>query len=472
MNAEEAVAKGCALYSAMLSPKLRMREYKLLESLEYPVEIVWETIADPSDTKQNSAVIFPKHYAFGKSKNITFTRTAGAPFRVTLRYQDPTAFAQASETDGVIAVYDVTGIPQKKDDQGNVKDADVRIKVRLSNDGIPALVAAEHVDKQEVIVEVPVEKKEEKKEDKTEEKKDEEAMETDADAKKADEPSDGQPMDTEETKVETVKKTKIKTVYVPVTITSVQSYGISDSDLATLARKEAEMASADLEAEAAANAKNALETMVYESRDNFSYTWKDFSTDAEKSSVNDMCDKLEDWLYDEGEDETRAVYEQKLAEMAKIVDPVRLRAAEWDTLPPAMENLMKLINHYKAEATSGKEDYAHIDEKDLKKIADECDHVVEVLKQDGKLEAYEKRSKTENPSLMTSDINMRAQNLKVMADKILSKPKPAPKKEEKKEENKEENGEAAEGDKMDTDTPEAAAAEETPAAAEGDAMEE
>jgi heat shock protein 4 len=47
---------------------------------------------------------------------------------------------------------------------------------------------------------------------------------------------------------------------------------------------------------------------------------------------------MEDWLYDEGEDETKSVYVAKLAELKAKGDPIQARAAE-DSTRPGRQNI-------------------------------------------------------------------------------------------------------------------------------------
>jgi len=98
--------------------------------------------------------------------------------------------------------------------------------------------------------------------------------------------------------------------------------------------------------------------------------------------------------------------------------------------------LRKAIADLKSEATSGKEQYAHIPADQLQSIVTEGEHAITTLNEGGKLSKFESRKKTDNPPFRTSDINMRNQNLSSFAMKILTKPKPAPPKEEKKPEEK------------------------------------
>ena len=43
LNADEAVARGCALQCAMLSPTFRVREFAVTDSTPYPVVLTWKT---------------------------------------------------------------------------------------------------------------------------------------------------------------------------------------------------------------------------------------------------------------------------------------------------------------------------------------------------------------------------------------------------------------------------------------------
>lgn len=42
LNQDEAVARGCALQCAMLSPAVRVREFSVTDLQNYPVKLVWD----------------------------------------------------------------------------------------------------------------------------------------------------------------------------------------------------------------------------------------------------------------------------------------------------------------------------------------------------------------------------------------------------------------------------------------------
>lgn len=46
--------------------------------------------------------------------------------------------------------------------------------------------------------------------------------------------------------------------------------------------------------------------------------YQDFVTEPEKEQLSAKLQEVEDWLYDEGEDETKGVYVAKLEELKKV----------------------------------------------------------------------------------------------------------------------------------------------------------
>ena len=72
------------------------------------------------------------------------------------------------------------------------------------------------------------------------------------------------------------------------------------------------------------DAKNALEEYVYSLRSKLDDEYKDYVTDEEKSKMISSLNEIENWLYDEGEDQERSVYASKLAEL-KVMSPRKKR---------------------------------------------------------------------------------------------------------------------------------------------------
>nr|XP_045087500.1 heat shock 70 kDa protein 15-like [Aegilops tauschii subsp. strangulata] len=64
--------------------------------------------------------------------------------------------------------------------------------------------------------------------------------------------------------------------------------------------------------------KNALESYVYDTRNKLSERYQIFATDSEREEISVNLQQTEEWLYEEGDDETEAVYTSKLEELKKV----------------------------------------------------------------------------------------------------------------------------------------------------------
>ncbi|XP_045087500.2 heat shock 70 kDa protein 16-like [Aegilops tauschii subsp. strangulata] len=67
--------------------------------------------------------------------------------------------------------------------------------------------------------------------------------------------------------------------------------------------------------------KNALESYVYDTRNKLSERYQIFATDSEREEISVNLQQTEEWLYEEGDDETEAVYTSKLEELKKMLEP-------------------------------------------------------------------------------------------------------------------------------------------------------
>lgn len=76
----------------------------------------------------------------------------------------------------------------------------------------------------------------------------------------------------------------------------------------------------------------------------------------------------QDWLYDEGEDETKAVYTTKLDELTKQAEPIATRAREADARGPAATALTNAAQHYLQLVEANKPEHSHISQEDKSKV--------------------------------------------------------------------------------------------------------
>ncbi len=76
----------------------------------------------------------------------------------------------------------------------------------------------------------------------------------------------------------------------------------------------------------------------------------------------------QDWLYDEGEDESKAVYVAKLKELEALGEPVLVRAREAGARPGAAAALMQTANRLIQIASASDAKHAHIPQEDKEKV--------------------------------------------------------------------------------------------------------
>ena len=80
------------------------------------------------------------------------------------------------------------------------------------------------------------------------------------------------------------------------------------------------------------------------------------------------CGGVQDWLYDEGEDETKSVYTQKLEELLRLGSPAEQRQKEAEMRPVAASSLLAAAQHYVNWANSQDSKYSHISQDDRAKV--------------------------------------------------------------------------------------------------------
>ena len=66
----------------------------------------------------------------------------------------------------------------------------------------------------------------------------------------------------------------------------------------------------------------------------------------EREKLVSLFEATEQWLYDEGEDQPKKVYVERLAELKKLTDPIVEREREMQERPKAFDELGSAIIHF------------------------------------------------------------------------------------------------------------------------------
>ncbi|KAL9238640.1 hypothetical protein vseg_013036 [Gypsophila vaccaria] len=423
MNASECVAKGCALECAILSPTFRVKEFQVNESFPFPISMSWKGAADGQNVAadgQQSTIVIPKGTPIPSLKAVTIMRSG--TLVVDLHYADVSELQTPPE----ISTYTIGPFQSSKGDRAKLK-----VRVRLNLHGIVSIESATLLEEEET--DVPV-------------VKEAAPMETDAlpesdvtmqDAKdNTPAAQNGVPDSTEASAHEGEEKTanmdtdvkadaskkKVKKITVPVS--EVVHGGLSRSEVQKAVEKEFEMALQDRVMEETKDRKNAVEAYVYDMRNKLNDKYFEFVTPSEKDEFIATLQEVEDWLYEDGEDETKSVYTAKLDELKKRGDPIEERYKEHNERGGVVQQLAHCVNSFREAAVSSDPKFDHIELPEKQKVLNTCVEAEAWLRE--KQQQQDSLPKYANPVLRTADIVKKADEVTRLCRPIMTKPKPAP----------------------------------------------
>ncbi|XP_062868331.1 heat shock 70 kDa protein 4a [Trichomycterus rosablanca] len=434
LNADEAVARGCALQCAILSPAFKVREFSITDVVPYPISLKWNSAAEEG---LSDCEVFPKNHPAPFSKVLTFYRKE--PFSLEAYYNDPKDFPYPDPTIGQFMVQKV--VPQASGESSKVK-----VKVRVNIHGVFSVSSASLVEVLKPAEgEEPMEMEPATKEEENKMQVDQEEQQGQSDVAKenADKKSDTEDMETttEENKSEKkndqppqAKKAKVKTKTVDLPIENSLQWQLANDMLNLFVENEGKMIMQDKLEKERNDAKNGVEEYVYEMRDKLHGVLEKFVSEEDRDAFSLKLEDTENWLYEEGEDQQKQVYIDKLAELKKLGQPIKERAMEAEERPKAFEELGKQIQKYMKilEAYKAKDElYDHLDELEVLKVEKQVNDAMTWM--NNKMNEQSKQSLTAEPVVKAHEIQAKTKELYSACNPVVSKPKPKvePPKEEK-----------------------------------------
>jgi len=306
-------------------------------------------------------------------------------FAVQARYTTPTLLPPNAELS--VGSFEIGPVPQSSDPETKTK---LKVKVRLNLNGLVDVESAQAIEEIEETVVVP-----------------------------APAPVDG---DDSSTPMEDTTKIVKKIIKTDINVVSTQG-GLPQQVLEQFVTEEFEMALQDRVMEETKERKNAVEEYVYSMRSKVTTSLADFATPAASEAFGKLLNDTEDWLYDDGEDESKGVYIAKLAELKAMGGPIEARAAETEARPAAAAALTAAAVLIAGQAAPDAA-HAHIDAADLESIMAEVKKATEWLAEKVQLQAAS--AKSADPVLLSADIAKKEETLVRFATPILARPKPKP----------------------------------------------
>jgi heat shock protein 4 len=255
LNADEAIARGCAFCCAILSPVFRVRDFSIQDIVHHPIEFTWEKSAEIPD-EDTSLTVFNKGNAMPSTKILTFYRKQD--FDLEAKYAKPEALP--GKINPWIGRFSVKGV--KPDEKGDFMIC--KLKARLNLHGVLNIEQGYYVEDQEIEEPVPEEKGD--------------SMETD----------DKTP------KTRKVKK-QVRKGDLPI---SAGTASLSTEVREQYFEQEGNMQSEDKLVAETEDKKNELEGDIYAFRNKVdepyeSNGWSEFASDEEKEKIKAKCEALE-----------------------------------------------------------------------------------------------------------------------------------------------------------------------------------
>lgn len=395
MNADEAVARGGALQCAMVSSRMKVKPFNIVDKMSYGIAARF--IDEEDSSKETTVGLYAKGDEVPhKPRRLTF-HNKSSDFSITLEYDEEAKnFLPTGET-RFLGKYTIKVPPSDS-------PSHVRVTWNLDRNGLVALQSAELME------ELPP------KDDAKEEGKNAE------DGKNADEGKTAEDGKTpEEGKDAPAKKRFKKTELVVETVLP----GLNDNDIKLALELEKNMAYEDKLIEETADKRNELESFIYTMRDKIDGVLKTYATREEADELKSKMSAAEDWLYNEGFEATKQEYGRQLEQLTAISSKAEFRLYETTARPGAIEQLKKQIDMCKAFSSKYDENTEHIKEEDRATIRKEVqateNWMYDSIGKQGDIPS------SCDPVLTSSKIQVKRTALFNVCNPIMTQPKPKPK---------------------------------------------
>uniref|UniRef100_A0A8C7CVT2 Heat shock protein family A (Hsp70) member 4 like n=1 Tax=Oncorhynchus kisutch TaxID=8019 RepID=A0A8C7CVT2_ONCKI len=344
LNADEAVARGCALQCAIMSPAFKVREFSITDVVPFPITLRWKS---PTEDGVGECEVYSKNHAAPFSKVITFHKKE--PFDLEAFYSLPQELPYPDIRIGRFSVQNV--VPQPDGESSKVK-----VKVRVNVHGIFSVSSASLIEKQkgegeDVQMDMePTVQNEGRPEDQVRDRRSEKIhlnftfvkfvfqplhtiLRFQSDKEKQDPAAGG-----------SKPKVKVKSTDLPILANIIRQ--LDRGVLNDFVEYESQMIVQDKLEKERNDAKNAVEEYVYDLRDKLCGIYEKYTTEEDSNRLTMMLEDTENWLYEEGEDQDKQVYVDKLEDLKSFGQPIQDKHREQEDRPRAFEEMGKKIQLY------------------------------------------------------------------------------------------------------------------------------
>jgi heat shock protein 4 len=420
MNSDEAVSRGGALQCAILSSRLKVRPFNIIDRVSYNLVATFE--GDDSSGIKSLLMYSSGDTIPSKPRRLTF-KNKSCNFTIKILYDET-----YSNVDGnkLVAQFHIK-IPSSIVVKGGKT---VRVTFNIDKNNCIYCQSAQ-------LMEEIVEKKVESQpivskvcDNKISADDDKKSSCNDMDEstnKDLDTNGNKDKDDVEDNKIEKEENNEviIAKKYKPIILTiETESFGLTRKEIISACDLEQTMAREDRIIVETANIRNDLESYIYSMKDKIHSTYKTYCTDLEKKNLTDKLNAAEEWLYNDGFASTKESYSNKIEGLLSFCEFLDVRMKEFNNRPGAIENFKKQINNIYSFATNNDEAHEHILEFDRDFLRSEAKKSETWLNE--QLEKQGKLLQNVSPILTCDNISKKRNSLFNLVNPIITRPKPKP----------------------------------------------
>nr|GFA15983.1 heat shock 70 kDa protein 16-like [Tanacetum cinerariifolium] len=291
LNASECVARGCALRCAMLSPTLKVQDYKVQDIFPYSIGL-------PADKSQHEITIFAKGCLFPGYHVLKCNVTT--PFHLQVFYANDKNFPAGMSTKVGHFMID-SSYPSRKE------QARFEFVVLLNRNGVVEIGSASIIEEYNR-------------------------------SRKNNKPhSENMVANSHMSNLEFSENLDVAT---------------TKDELRKAQEIEKMLEEQDKKVEQTKDERNTLESFVYDTRSKLQNAYKRFVTDSENEGITKSLQETEDWLYEDSDDECdEQIYTGKLVGLQKLLEPIENRYKHENKVQ-AKKPLLAMIEEYRLVADS------------------------------------------------------------------------------------------------------------------------
>ncbi|KAJ3128212.1 Hypoxia up-regulated protein 1 [Nowakowskiella sp. JEL0407] len=346
INADEAAVLGAGFRAAGLSRQFRVKEIRVKDIIESPIEVVYETESKEETSRTLRTVLFNEKSALGAKKLMNFRRETDFTFTLEQKDSQQKIFSAkvSGLTETVEKYKEKLSSPLKVKafievtDSGliSIEDVHAFFEVEQSGSIKDTVMSFFKGKKEKSDVETPEEEAVGNENEKNEETTENKTNSTETASKK------------NETEKASGKSSKAEKVKLTVEIQHETVQPMTEKEKSTAIERLTTMDNEDKNRRAKEEARNVLESFLYSTKE-FLYDdeVEQVTNEDQRTELKDLLEVTGDWLFDFGDSAPIDVLREKLAALKALHSPMSFRRKELSRRPAAVKALRSEIETVK-----------------------------------------------------------------------------------------------------------------------------